>query len=306
MNSQEFQEFCKKIHTKYDDNRLTNEDVDSFADVMTNVLGRDDLRAEGTEYASLSARVSHDYENGIDTNPLLARIYELCRMYEMFRFRPLTETELKEEQSESGKNITKKYPVCVSVTDGKKVIASCWWEDLGGMDEIAEKVATISALMPDNANLDDDEIAVSLMNAFSRTDSGLDPLDTEMIEKMTNLVGKNAVPVSSEPSKGIIALDRDGVERNRARQGAKVKLCLEDRTVTMDSYITYGKAFYRSLIGAGQDDALDIVGEVKPEMVSFSFSEAQSACDMWHAVGDAFGIPGSKELVGSKKPLPVS
>ena len=91
MNSQDFQNICATLESKYDERRLTDQDVDAFADVISNVLDRDDLKDDGTDYASLSNRVSHDYENDIAMNPLLARMYELCRMYENFRQRPLTE-----------------------------------------------------------------------------------------------------------------------------------------------------------------------------------------------------------------------
>lgn len=303
MNSQDFQNICETLHVKYDEHRLTDADVDAFADVVTNVLGRDDLRADGTSYERLAGRINHDYENDIAMNPLLARMYELCRMYAMYRPRPLTEMERKEEQMEVGKSVTRKYPVCFSVTDGKRTVASCWWEDLGGMDEIADKVALVAPLMPvwqEGAGN-----CVLLLEALSKAGAGLDPLDARSISEMADILGEENVPVSDDPSKGIIALDEEGVERNRERKGANVKFSLPDRTVSMDVYMVYGKAFYRQLAGLPEDAELDVKGELSGDMASFGFEEAQDAKKKWAQVGEIFALPGSDNLVGAKKPLPV-
>lgn len=303
MNTQDFQNICSTLKTKYVEGRLTDDDVDAFADVITNVLGRDDLRAEGTEYHWLAKAISYDYENDINMNPLLARMYELTRMYRLYRPRPLTEMERKEEQIEIGNTITKKYPVCFSISDGKKTIASTWWEDLGGVDEIAEKAAVIAPLLPSYQPGVD--IRALLLDVLSKADAGLDPLDTETISDMEEILGTGNVPVSAVPSKGIIALDDEGVERNRARKGANVKFSLEDRTVLMDVYLVYGKKFYRQLAGLDEDAELNIVGTLEEGMSSFEFNDALKAKEKWNEVGEVFAIPGSDNLVGTKKPLPV-
>ena len=303
MNTQDFQNICASLHAKYDERRLTDTDVDAFADVITNVLGRDDLRAKDTEYEKLAGRINHDYENDIAMNPLLARMYELCRMHAMYRPRPLTEMERKEEQLEVGKTASKKYPVCFSISNGKKVIASVWWENLGGMDEIADKVSVIAPILP--SLQDGVDLRPQLLEVLSKADAGIDPLDTDVLGDMEDIFGCGNVPVSSDPSKGIIALDEAGVERNRVRKGANVKFSLKDRTVSMDAYMVYGKTFYRQLTGIKEDSPIATCGELTSAMTAFDFMEARRAKEQWATVGEVFGIPGSDNLVGTKKPLPV-
>lgn len=304
MNNQDFQNICTTLHLKYDEGRLTDADVDAFADVVTNVLGRDDLRADGTEYERLAGRINHDYENDIAMNPLLARVYELCRMYAMYRPRPLTEMERKEEQMEIGRAQTKKYPVCISIVDGRKTIASCWWEDLGGVDEIMEKVSVLAPLLPGLQDGESD-IRPLLLNAFQQAGGALDALDVNTVNAMREALGEKRVKVSDGNDCGIIALDAEGVERNRVRKGANVKLSLEDRTVSMDAYIVYGTKFYKSLTRMDEDADIERVGEVTDDMKSFSFNDAHKMKEKWAALGDVFSIPGSDNTIGTKKPLAI-
>lgn len=301
MNNQDFQSFCGKLHEKYDEGRLSDGDVDSFADMISNVLGRDELRAPDSEYDKLAGRISHDYENDIAMSPLLARMYEICRMYQMFRPRPLTEMEKIEDIKRDGVASSKKYPVRISVTDGKRIIASCWWEDLGGMDEIADKVSLIAPLLPPNK--DGEDIRPLILEAFAKTDAGLDPLDASTIGEMEEILGKGSVPLSISPEQGIIALDGVAVERNRVRPGANVRLSLDDRSVAMDAYITYGKRFYNSLRGKEPDADVTTDGTLEPSMVSFAFNDALRAKERWHSLGEVFALPRSDNLVGAKHPL---
>lgn len=308
MNSQDFQTICETLHVKYDEGRLTDGDVDAFADITTNVLGRDDLRAEGTAYERLAGRINHDYENDIAMNPLLARMYELCRMYAMYRPRPLTEMERKEEQMESSRVLTKKYPVCISITCDRRVVASCWWEDLGGMDEIAEKVCSLAATLPEAATSADsvDLMLLGILDSFAKVGGGLDPLDSEMIARMQDLAGEDPIAISDSPELGIVALDRSGVERNRERQGASARMDILSREVSMDAYTIYGVGFYKELIGKDADWRLPAMEELREEDVSFSFEDAEPSCRDWQErIGDMFSIPGSKSIVGTKKPLAV-
>lgn len=312
MNSQDFQNICETLHVKYDEHRLTDADVDAFADVVTNVLGRDDLRADGTSYERLAGRINHDYENDIAMNPLLARMYELCRMYAMYRPRPLTEMERKEEQMEVGKVIAKKYPACISLTDGRKVLASCWWENVDGMDEIAAKVEKIAEILLSAGDiagrLDANEVeaAACFLDAFAKVDAGLDPLDTAMIDRMESVVSRDDIAVSENPSCGIVALDRAGIERNRERGGANVKMDVIAETVYMDAYTVYGSAFYKTLVGMAEDEQFPALEELRDENVSFSFVDAEKTCTDWQKrLGEVFALPGSKNLVGTKKPVAV-
>lgn len=313
MNSKDFQNICQTLHAKYDRGTLTDADVDAFADVVTNVLGRDDLREEGSEYAMLAGRLDHDYENDINMNPLLARMYELCRMYAMYRPRPLTEMERKDEQAEVGRVLTKRYPASILVTAGRRVISSCWWEDLDGMDEISRKVEVLAESLPalpdERASDDrdvDDETLRAMLDAFAKVDAGLDPLDVEVAERMSR-VSEIPVPISDEPECGIVALDSAGIERNRERKGAIVRMDVASREVTMDAYTVYGAAFYKRLIGMDADAHLPAMEELRDEDVSFAFADAASSCADWRErLADAFAIPGSKELVGTKKPIAVN
>lgn len=302
MNNQDFQNICATLANKYAEKRLTDADVDAFADVISNVLGRDDLRAEGTAYASLAATISHDYENDIAMNPLLARMYELCRMYSLYRPRPLTEMERKEEQMEIGRVRAKKYPVRISLTDGRKTLASCWWEDLGGADEIMDKISIIAPKLPRSDGTYD--MSYVLYEALAAAGGGLDGLDIENIEKIQAIGGEDDVKISSMPKDGIIALDAEGLERNRARKGAEVKLDLSVREVNMDAYTVYGLDFYKKLSG---DEGIEVekLDKVVDDMLSFSFDDALSAQRKWANLGEVFALDGSDNLVGTKKPLAV-
>lgn len=303
MNNCDFQRFCGSMHKKYDEGNLRDSDVDSFADMISNVLGRDELRAQDSEYDKLSNRISHDYENDIAMNPLLARMYEICRMYQMFRARPLTEMEKVIETEHDVNSRMKKYPVCLSLTDGKKTIASCWWEDLGGMDEIAEKVATIAPLLP--PYVENEDLRPLLLRAFADVDAGLDPLDTDTVEELEDILGKGKVCLSTSPEQGIVALDDMAIERNRVRPSVNVKMSLDDRIVMMDAYIVYSKKFYNILSEADPDVEVEVSGMLEPDMVSFAFNDALKAWDKWKGMGEVFAIPGSDSLVGTKRPVPV-
>ena len=141
MNSQDFQHLCLDLKHKYEDKALTDADVDIFADVISNVLHREDLKESGTSYSELSSLISGNYEADIEMNPLLARMYELCRMYENFRPRPLTELEQKEiDEYQIHKH---KRSVTFSIYDGKTPIANCWFEDLIDAGYIAKKASDI-------------------------------------------------------------------------------------------------------------------------------------------------------------------
>lgn len=314
MNSQDFQNICETLHIKYDEGRLTDADIDAFADVVTNVLGRDDLRAEGSSYERLAGRINHDYENDIAMNPLLARMYELCRMYAMYRPRPLTEMERKEEQMEVGKAMSKKYPARISIMSGRKTIASCWWEDLNGIDEISEKVEVLTAALSDIDKLLDEtgdpssnsSLMVRLLEAFSRVGSGLDPIDTETISQVKSFGYDGEVPLSNTPCCGIVALDHAGVERNRERGGSNIKMDISARQIVMDAYTIYGLGFYKKLQGMSDGEHLPAMEELRVENVKFSFDNAEEICRDWRErLGDVFAIPGSKSIVGTKKPVMI-
>ena len=294
MNSQEFQTLCADLKEKYSEKLLTDHDVDAFADVVSNVLGREDLRAEGTEYAALSELIRGRYEADIEMNPLLARMYELCRMYEHFRARPLTELERKEiEKATDAKRA--KRPAIFTVTLGIKPIANCWFEDLEDVAGIAAKAAQMASALEKSEG----EPLTRAINGFAAASAGFEPLDEEGI----NASGMEEAPYAEERSDGIICIGA-AQERNRARKGADIKLDLKNGQIRLDCHTVYGLSFYRELT---DDPDFETTGldELKADMIEFPFSQASAAADRWKNLSEPFKIPNSDKLVGVKKPVPL-
>ena len=302
MNTQDFQHLCSTLHDKYTEKLLTDSDVDAFADVLTNVLGREDLRAEGTPYSKLSEKISGDYEADINMTPLLARMYELCRMYENFRARPLTELERKEIEQLSEAKKQKKAATFV-IYDGIKPIANCWFEDLDDVSGIAEKAANIVDKLPkiDEIRNEDGTYTYNrIVNAFAMTGAGFETLDEESLRFAGKL---DNVPLATKKEDGVICLGT-AQERNRSRKGAEVKISLSDEYVRMDCYTVYGIEFYRDLV---KDPSFKIEGieTLSNDMVEYALSEAGEKAVLWKSLPNPFAIPGSDKLIGTKKPVPV-
>lgn len=296
MKVQDFQNICATLKNKYEEKRLTDDDVDAFADVITNVLDREDLRAEGTDYAELSQMICEHYEGDIAMNPLLARMYELCRMYERFRPRPLTDMERKEEQMEIGKSLKTKHPARISVYKNGNVIASCWWADLRGIDGIVEQVGIIISSLIGNDRPSLEDIAY----AFARTGSGIEILD----ENAARLLG-NDFPRVNTSDDGIIAVDPDAIERNRYRGGSEARIDIDAKTARVDCYTVYGLSFYQELTKKSAPP-IEELEMLKPEDVEFPWEVVQDIVEDWHnRLGNVFALEGSDKLVGTKTPLPT-
>ena len=303
MNSQDFQNICSNLEAKYKKHALTDADVDSFADIITNILSRDDLRAEKTAYASLSRSISHDYENDINMNPLLARMYELFRMYERYRPRPLTEMERKAEQLEIEKSGKMKRSTIFTMCCNGVGMASIWYEDLENADGIMSKIKRISENLLGISRQNDEEAERTVLNALNKAGAIIDELDENSLE----MCKKHGVMLNTECATnivGIIGLGLEGVERNRARGGIEVKFDLDSETVRMDAYTVYGSEFYRQITGESIDTSL--LPEIRDTDIDIEFSNADSATIDWHErLDDVFSIPGSPNLVGTKKPLRI-
>ena len=295
MNSQEFQALCGDLKEKYDEKLLTDHDVDAFADVISNVLGRDDLRAEGTEYAALSELICGRYEADIEMTPLLARMYELCRMYEHFRARPLTELERKEiEKATDAKK--QKRPAIFTIWNSGKPTANCWFEDLEDVAGIADKAAQITDALARTA--EDDPVKKAVL-CFAAADAGFDALD----EEGASSCGLDDVPYAESRADGIICVN-GGQERNRARKGADVKIDTDNKLIRLDCHTIYGIPFYCELTGRDDfnTDGLDTLSD---EMIEFPFDQAEDVATQWKNISEPFKIPGSDKLIGVKKPVPL-
>lgn len=313
MDSKDFQTVCVNLKTKYENNELTDADVDTFADLVSNILGRDDLKSVDSEYDALSSMISEQYENDINMNPLLARMYEICRMWNNFRPRPLTDMERKAIAIET-KNKATKRSTLIEFLNNKKSIASIWFEDLHDVDGIMRKVAVIADELRGISSLDDDNDAEALLiKSFAIANGEIDQFDEESKAASNKAVGTNVLSDlldekpndTKKPSDiGIVALGTIPVERNRGRGGVKVMLDLDNEEVRMDAYTVYDKDFYQVITGNKVNTEELVI--LPNELIEFKFAEALEAQQRWEKeIDQVFAFQGSPNLVGTKKPLPV-
>lgn len=294
------------------DNTITDADIDMFAGIISNILNREDLKAPGTDFDKLRAHLSERYVGNVRMTPLVARMYQVIRMYMRFSPQALTAIEQKEIQEELDSNARHLFPVLFVFTDEDKTIASCWFKDMGDMSGIAKKlehvmngIETASELY--DATLDDNsnkQLRYAIFTAMAADGSGLDKMDKNgiaLVEEFADSLDDKALIES--PYDGIIAITPDGVERNSTRRGAKVRIDLSTKTVNMDCYTVYGLDFYKKITG-DDDFTLDGKEAVRSCDAEFSFSDYEEAVSDWtERLGDTFAIPGSQKLVGTKKPI---
>lgn len=330
MTDQDFQTICKNLRIKYEAMELKDKDVDEFADLISNVLSREDLRRKGSEYDKLCKVIADAYvskkEKDIRMHPLLCRMYQLCRMYNRYRKRTLTEMERKEEQLDIAQNTKQKYPVCFIVTQDEKPIASCWYKDLDDLNGAAnvlkkampvlneelvckaEEIERAEQAVRDEQQEYNDVLLTSIFKAFNTGDAGIEPNDKNGMQILLPSYDNDEekVPTCETIYSGIIAIDKNAIEKNKARRGVRIKIDITDRIVTIDCYTVYSIDFYKTLAGIQED-----IDTTKLEMLhsndqEFDFLEASDILNDWtDRLGDIFSLPGSPGLIGSKKPVKI-
>ena len=274
-------------------NIVNDGDLDTFSDIITNALSRDDWKVPGTAYDALNTRVSEIYEKAmiLPMPPIIARLYQICRMFNLYRPRPMTELEIEAER-EAAANEPKtraKQGLLVEFKDGPSTVANCWWEDRGGTDEAAMLVADLVDAMP--VGRFDEEGCVA---AFDVVGGKFEMLDEEACSAYP------VVETVSERSDGIIGI-RDGIKRNGKRPGHCITIHLDNMTISATNYLKWGVGYYRE---KHPEEELDV--EKLPAWSSdfdfYPMSESRRRAVQISEIPEVFAIPGTVELVGTKFP----
>lgn len=291
MDAKGFQEHCIMLSERLDNNIVNDGDLDTFSDIISNVMGREDFKAPGTAYAALSARVSDIYEKAMiqPMPPIIARLYQICRTFDNYRPRPLTELEIKAQKAEVVQ--VKKQNLLVEVKDGIKTIANCWWEDKGGTDEAAFLVADFVESLGDAR---DESAAVA---GFAAVGGGFEILDEESQTAYPD------IPTVKDRDAGIIGIGKEGIARNSKRKGHQIKVYFDKDTVYADNYMIEGIDYYRETHDVPAGFAVDKLPKLSGDLVEYPFVNARVAAESMEAMPEVFGLPGSSNQVVVKFPM---
>ena len=277
------------LNGRLQDNIVNDGDLDTFSDIITNVLGQDDWKLPGTAYDALDSRVSEIYEKAmiLPMPPIIARLYQICRMFDRHNPRPLEEIGHAEASTEPVEAPKRKLGLLIEFRDGNTTVANCWWEDRGGTDDAASLVADLSEAL-------DGTDEAGCVSALAEVGGKIEMMDEAAIKAYPG------IETVSCREDGIIGIG-EGIKRNRKRPGHEVRIDLAGQTVSSSNYLKWGLAYYRNdhADGGFSPEGLPVWKDV------FDFHEIGKSRAVAREISempDVFAIPGSAELVGTKFP----